>query len=90
MTQSLETKRRQELVLDQARQAVGILEDEAQLERNLEEEGDCSQSRPRRSARIQALVVLHNLEQGVQRQLAAGTAGWEDGYIGTELEDNKE
>ena len=92
--QSREDNRKQELVLDQARQAVGILEEEARLERHLEEEGAGSQVRPRRSARLQAragaLLVLHTLEQGVQRQLAAVPAGWNELCHYTDLEDNKQ
>ena len=92
--QSREDNRKQELVLDQARQAVGILEEEARLERHLEEEGAGSQVRPRRSARLQAragaLLVLHTLEKGVQRQLAAVPAGWNEVCLYTDLEDNKQ
>ena len=93
LKQALESKRKQELVLSQARQAAGLLEEEAELEKRLEEEGGCSLPGLRRSARVQAragaLLVLHTLEQGVQLQLAAGPAGWEEVYPCTDFEDDK-
>ena len=93
LKQALESQRKQELVLSQARQAAGLLEEEAELEKRLEEEGGCSLPGLRRSARVQAragaLLVLHTLEQGVQLQLAAGPAGWEEVYPCRDFEDDK-
>jgi hypothetical protein len=92
LKQALESKRKQELVLGQARQAAGLLEEEAELEKRLEEENGCSLPGPRRSARVQAragtLLVLQTQEQRVQPQLAAGPAGWDEVYPCRDFEDD--
>ena len=77
--------------MDEARRAAALLEEEAQLERQVEEASGGTRVRPRRrSRRIQAMsagvLVLHDMEQGLQRQLRE--ASWlGDGAVEVEEEE---